>query len=308
MFDKEQEQIRPGSIEDYASERYFYDIDFEALKAEKLQQDPDFVFDPEIEKIMKEVDEQHIEKWFGENVETWLFDPIDTIISTFTMTNPVKLKTVEAISEKNLNYLSLYISLQMIRSKEFRNRIIEINERVPLLLMRKMALQKKDYKQLDFLKNVKMKVKNKNHEKLLHAQFLMNEEVAYKIAEMLRSKIWVIGYNTSEIDLITSDNPVVRYGKLGQHGLDSKGIEIMFPITPKLLICIRDPKYFWFDADMHKHFQKFTKDEIEYYNSFQVLQSYRYVFGKKKEFQSVSDIVKRRPELKNINREKIYME
>ena len=34
-----------------------------------------FVFDPEIEKIMKEVDEQHIEKWFGENVETWLFDP-----------------------------------------------------------------------------------------------------------------------------------------------------------------------------------------------------------------------------------------
>lgn len=308
VFDKEQEQIRPGSIEDYASERYFYDIDFEALKAEKLQQDPDFVFDPEIEKIMKEVDEQHIEKWFGENVETWLFDPIDTIISTFTMTNPVKLKTVEAISEKNLNYLSLYISLQMIRSKEFRNRIIEINERVPLLLMRKMALQKKDYKQLDFLKNVKMKVKNKNHEKLLHAQFLMNEEVAYKIAEMLRSKIWVIGYNTSEIDLITSDNPVVRYGKLGQHGLDSKGIEIMFPITPKLLICIRDPKYFWFDADMHKHFQKLTKDEIEYYNSFQVLQSYRYVFGKKKEFQSVSDIVKRRPELKNINREKIYME
>ena len=104
MFDKEQEQIRPGSIEDYASERYFYDIDFEALKAEKLQQDPDFVFDPEIEK------------WFGENVETWLFDPIDTIISTFTMTNPVKLKTVEAISEKNLNYLSLYISCLLYTS------------------------------------------------------------------------------------------------------------------------------------------------------------------------------------------------
>ena len=40
-----------------------------------MQQDPDFVFDPEIEKIMKEVDEQYIEKWFGENVETWLFDP-----------------------------------------------------------------------------------------------------------------------------------------------------------------------------------------------------------------------------------------
>lgn len=152
-----------------------------------------------------------------------------------------------------------------------------------------------------------MKVKNKNYEKLLHAQFLMNEEVSYKVAEMLRSKIWVIGYNTSDVDLITSDNPVVRYGRLGKHGLNSKGIEIMFPITPKLIICIRDPEYFWFDSDVHKHFQKLAKNEIEYYNSFQVLQSYRYVFGKKKEFQSVSDIVKRRPELKDINREKIFM-
>lgn len=69
----------------------------------------------------------------------------------------------------------------------------------------------------------------------------------------------------------------------------------------------KDPEYFWFDADVHKHFQKLAKDEIEYYNSFQVLQSYRYVFGKKKEFQSVSDIIKHRPELKDINREKILM-
>ena len=304
VFDKEKEQIRPGSIEDYASERYFYDIDFEALKADKMQQDPDFVFEPEIEKIMKEVDEQHIEKWFGENVETWLFDPIDTIISTFVMSNPAKLNVTEVISEKNLDYLSLYISLQIIRSKEFRNYIIEMNERVPVLLAKKMALQKKDYEQLEFLENIKMKVKNKNYEKLLHAQILMNEEVSYKVAEMLRSKIWVIGYNTSDVDLITSDNPVVRYGRLGKHGLNSKGIEIMFPITPKLIICIRDPEYFWFDADVHKHFQKLAKDEIEYYNSFQVLQSYRYVFGKKKEFQSVSDIIKHRPELKDINREK----
>ena len=307
VFDKEKEQIRPGSIEDYASERYFYDIDFEALKADKMQQNPNFVFDPEIEKIMKEMDQQHIEKWFGENVETWLFDPIDTIISTFVMTNSAKLNVTEVISEKNLNYLSLYISLQIIRTKEFRNYIIEMNERVQLLLAKKMALQKKDYGKLEFFENVKMKVKNKNYEKLLHAQFLMNEEVSYKVAEMLRSKIWVIGYNTSDVDLITSDNPVVRYGRLGKHGLNSKGIEIMFPITPKLIICIRDPEYFWFDSDVHKHFQKLAKDEIEYYNSFQVLQSYRYVFGKKKEFQSVSDIVKRRPELKDINREKIFM-
>ena len=63
-----------------------------------------------------------------------------------------------------------------------------MNERVPVLLAKKMALQKKDYEQLEFLENIKMKVKNKNYEKLLHAQILMNEEVSYKVAEILRSK------------------------------------------------------------------------------------------------------------------------
>lgn len=306
VFDKEKEQIRPGSVEDYASERYFYDVDFESLKADKLKEDPDFVFDPEIEKIMKEIDEQHIENWFGENVETWLFDPIDSIISTFTMSNPEKLNTIEALSEKDMNYLSLYISIQLIRSKEFRKHIVEMNEKIPLLLMKKMALQKKDSQQLEILNSIKLKVKNKNYEKLLHAQFLMNEEFVLQIAERLRSKIWVIAYNTSATNLITSDNPVVRYGHLGIHGLNSKGIEIMFPISTKLIICIRDPEFFWFDLDAHKHFVKLTKDEVEFYNSFQVLQSYRYVFSKTKEFQSVSEIMKRRPELKDVDREKIY--
>ena len=306
VFDKEKEQIRAGSVEDYASERYFYDVDFESLKADKLKEDPDFVFDPEIEKIMKEIDEQHIENWFGKNVETWLFDPIDSIISTFIMSNPKKLNTIEALSEKNMDYLSLYISIQLIRSKEFRNYIVEMNEKIPLLLMKKMALQKKDSQQLKFLNSIKLKVKNKNYEKLLHAEFLMNEEFVLQIAKRLRSKIWVIAYNTSDTNLITSDNPVVRYGRLGEHGLNSKGIEIMFPISTKLIICIRDPEFFWYDSDVHKHFVKLTKDEIEYYNSFQVLQSYRYVFSKQKEFQSVNEIMKRRPELKNINREKIY--
>ena len=307
VFDKATEQVRPGSIENYASERYFYEVDFEALKADKLKEDPDFIFDPEIEKIMKEVDEQHIEKWFGSNVETWLFDPIEFIISTFTMTNPEKLNSIEVLSEKNLDFLSLYISIQLIRSKEFRKHIVEIYEREPLLMMKKMALQKKDYEQLKALENISLKLKNKNHEKLLHAQFIMNEEISYHIAEMLRNKIWIIGYNTSDIDFITSDNPVVRYGRLKKHGLNSKGIEIMFPISPKLIICIQDPEYFVLHGSSHKHFIKLTRKEVEFYNSFQVLQSYRYIFSKKKEFYLVSEIVKHRPELKNIDREQIFM-
>lgn len=307
VFDKEKTQVRPGSIEDYASERYFYDVDFEALKADKLKQDPDFVFDPEIEEFMKEVDEQRIEKWFGDNVETWLFDPIDKVISSYVMANPQNIEKFEVLDDNDLNLLALYITIQMVRSKEFRNYLVEMNERLPLLLMKKLAMQKKDDELLEYLNNVQLKIPNKNHEKLLHAQFLMDEENIVHIAELLRNKIWVIGYNQTEEDFITSDAPIVRYGHLGKHGLNSPGIEIMFPISPKLIICIRDPEYFWFDLESHKHFVKMDSEEVNYYNSFQILQSYRYVFGKAAKFDKVSDIIKKRPELKNINREKILM-
>lgn len=81
----------------------------------------------------------------------------------------------------------------------------------------------------------------------------------------------------------------------------------MFPISPKLIICIRDPKYFLLDAYSHKHFVKVDANEVDYYNSFQVLQSYRYVFSKNSQFDKVCDIIKRRPELSDINRDKILM-
>ena len=60
MFDKEKTEKRPGNVGDYACERYFYDVDFDALKREKMEQDSDFEFDPEMERIMQTIDLQLI--------------------------------------------------------------------------------------------------------------------------------------------------------------------------------------------------------------------------------------------------------
>ena len=42
IYDKEKTQQRSGNISNYACERYFYDVDFEKLKREKLEKNPDF--------------------------------------------------------------------------------------------------------------------------------------------------------------------------------------------------------------------------------------------------------------------------
>lgn len=304
VFDKEKTEKRPGNVGDYACERYFYDVDFDALKREKLEQDPDFEFDPEMEQVMQTIDVQHIEHWFGQNVETWLFDPINKIISTYVMANPKNIENMVAMTDDDMNHISLYLAIQMIRSKEFRENIKEMYERLPLLLMKKIA---KTDEEREYINSIELEIKNKNHLKLFHAQFLMDEEMVSDIAVRLRSKIWVIGYNKTDIPFITSDNPVVKYGHSGFNGISSKGIEIAFPISPKLILILADIEEFGRLLPFHNHFVEIPSEEVHYYNSLQVIQSYRYVFSKQDEWEFVEKMLKDNPKLKDIKHKRFLM-
>lgn len=303
-YDKQKKEQRAGSVDDYASERFFYDVDFGALKQEILERDPDFQFDSEMEQLLKEVDEQHIEHWFAENVETWLFDPIDKIISSYTMCNPQQLKSISVIDDYSRASLSIYVALQVIRAKEFRESVIEMYERLPLLLMKKMAKTQEDKEALD---TIELKVKNKNHKKLIHAQFLMDMEYVTDFAEKLGQKIWMVGFNQTGIPFITSDNPIVKFGHDGLQGFNSKGIEIFFPLNRDLILILKDPEAFWYEAEFDSHFVKLDYTDVNFFNSLQVQQSYRYLFDKTGDFSLVEGMMQRNPALSNINYKRFLM-
>lgn len=304
VYDKEKKQKRPGNIGDYACERYFYDVDFDALKEEVLQENPEFIFDSEIEEIIQNIDKQHIEHWFGQNVETWLFNPINSIITTYTMCNPQKVDTVSVLTDMEMNYLSLYMTTQVVRSKEFRESMTEMYERLPLFVMKKMAKTKEEKNVID---SIKLKIKSENYRKLLHAQFLMDSDFMADFAKAFREKIWIIGYNQTDIPFFTSDNPVIKFGHQGMQGFNSKGIEIFFPLSTTLILILKDIEMFWFQNDSHNHFVKVIADEVEFYNSLQVQQSYRYIFDKVGDFSIVNDMLKRNPALSNINQKRFLM-
>ena len=128
------------------------------------------------------------------------------------MANLKNIENIIAMTDDDMNHISLYMAIQMIRSKEFRENIKEMYERLPLLLMKKNA---KTDEGREYINSIELEIKNKNHLKLLHSQFLMDEEMVSDVAVRLRSKIWVIGYNKTDIPFITSDNPVVKYGHSG---------------------------------------------------------------------------------------------
>ena len=304
VYDKEKKQQRPGNINDYACERFFYDVDFDALKNEILEQEPDFKFDPEMEKLLKEIDEQHIEHWFGQNVETWLFDPLDKISTLYTMSNPQILNSIEVLSAKNMNYISLFLAIQVMRSKEFRESITELYERLPMLLMKKFA---KTQEEKDYAKSLELKIKNENHKKVYHAQVLTDPEYAVHLAETFRAKIWMIGYNRTNMPFYTSDNPVVKFGHNGYSGFNSQGIEIFFPITTRLVLILKDPDYFYFEIDNHNHFVELDDVDVAFINSLQVQQSYRYVFDKSGDFKLAIGLMERNPKLSDIRHKRFLM-
>lgn len=228
VFDKEKEQRRPGNVEQYASERYFYDVDFEALRNDVESKNPDFAFDPEMDKLMKEIDPQHLEHFFAQNVETYLFDPIPQVITSYVMFNPDKRLQIEILNDDQMNKISMYLAIQQVRSKEFRQTIVETYEKLPLLMMKKMAKSKEER---DLLKNIKIEWTNDNQKKLLHAQMILDQENVTKLALIFREKYWFVLINETDIPFYTSDNPLVRYGHCNEMGYANKGIEIAFPIN-----------------------------------------------------------------------------
>ena len=304
VYDKEKKQTRPGNIGDYACERFFYDVDFEAIEKELIEVMPDYKFDSEVTEFLQQADEQHIEHWFGQNVETWLFDPLEKILMLFTMSNPNNINSMVVLDELDMNLISLYLAVQVMRGKEFRERMVEIYERLPGLLMKKLAKTPEEQVLAD---SFVVKIKNENHKKLYHAQVLTDPEVAADMAETFRTKIWMIGYNRTKMPFYISDNPVVKFGHDQYSGFNSRGVEIFFPITPKLVLIMKDPEYFYYETENHNHFIELDEVDVGFINSLQVQQSYRYVFDKTGNFDLAVGMMERNPALSNIKHKRFLM-
>lgn len=301
VFDKEKAEVRTGSIEDYACERYFYDVDFESIMHDQKEENQLYEFPKEVEESLQNIDLQHIEHFYGNTVETTLFSPVKKKITQFVMCNPLRLDQLPVLTEKEMNDPSLYIAIQILRTKEFREAMSELYTKMPIHIMKKMAKSEEEKRLSD---SFELEFKNENYKKLQHAAFLVNPDTAADLAEPIRDKIWIIGYCRGGKRFFTSDNPVVKKGHGERSGLASRGVEIVFPITKYLILIMRDKEFFSRDRDLHNHFTEVDNSFVEYVNSLQVIHSYRYVFSNDGDFALATKMINDYPELRKINRDR----
>lgn len=201
--------------------------------------------------------------------------------------------------------LSNYISLHLIRTLEERKHLDEFADKVIEPLVN--VLVKKDIPE-----GAKV-IMNPKGRKAFHLDYMM--KFIFNFAQMIYSKTWVLIFNKTNHLFYTSDNPVQLYNHLktksnfeGNLGLMCKGIQIMFPISPRVLLNLIDPQDGVF-TDFVKIIKQdrisiYHQEKIRLYNELQTINSTRYIFSQENQFQRALTVLSKHPEYRDVNRER----
>ena len=135
-----------------------------------------------------------------------------------------------------------------------------------------------------------------------------------EFAKLLQKKIWFLLKAPLGTDFILSDNPVIRHNHInywprGSLGLAQKGIEVNFPITPRLclqFICPEIANQLRFTSLGQIYLQAqnagcpvmLEPDNVTFINSKEVLFSERFLFARsEQDFALAKDMLRENPRL-----------
>lgn len=306
ILDKFKIQVREQRIMDVAMENYFYDIDFEELlkkvgsdASERIKTDlMNIVETEEWEDVKSLLDKKYIEKNFLAPMEEIYNDLLQIFIYKSYGGNNWVIKHCNICSETEKKYMSLFIAIQIIRTKSFRVVLGDIYTKFYQTLAYKSQMNN-----ANALPKEAFEVEaNPDFVKLQHSTMILNEEIVAEIAETLSNHIWVIYVNKTDYPFYTSDNPVTtiphkRDKYISYGGLASRGVEIVFPISPQLLLAMYEKETHKDKFEDRQYIELSSKAKIAYYNCQQVYHSYRCVFSGKDNFDIAKQICKEAPEL-----------
>jgi hypothetical protein len=254
VFDKESKVVRKANISDVAEQRFFYDFPKEIAENADIQM---------FEKVFAKAEQR-----FKEVLEQFIESP------------------EREITLKQKHEISPHIAMQWMRTKEFRETIIEGYEKVGQANIE--LLMKINYPNIS--PDCYPKFSLKRERDFLYHEMFMSKRIHYAVINSFLNHIWTVGINETSRYIYTSDNPVVWRAHIndvftGGMAPLSKGVQIMYPIDNKHVLILKERTFFKKDEDYENKFIKLTSEEIDNFNTLQVIQSYRQVFCLKNSFQ-----------------------
>lgn len=206
-------------------------------------------------------------------------------------------KSLEGLTDEDRAMFALYIALQDLRTREQRNaqktRMQQFGERLanePLSTELESALSILDDKE----------------ESARDIQTELMKQHGIKAATIIGEFQWTLLVNNTEVPIWTSDDPVCRHNPInqtphGRLGLLSKGINLYFPLSPRLLLLLSDPTSYGFVGPCHRLTDPMT---VVFHNDLQVVQSNRHLFSNKNDFSQAQRRLEENPEFGDTDRKR----
>ena len=234
-------------------------------------------------------DKQFIEKKLGQ-LEGDYAGAVKTLLQS------IELGQYSGVKDDLRELLSVFMAIQMIRTKEHRILVSEANRHFDALVPGLFTANKTPSAIVD-----------------QHLDWLLDGKRIRETAEIFHRHIWVIQRAYGEDVFYTSDNPLARRGHMeipgswmSMGGINSPGIEIVFPISSKYLLVLYERNYFRLaERDENRVVPLLCTDNMIYANHFQVGSSTRFVFSRTADFSLVERILIEEPHLGDPGRKRI---
>jgi len=274
VYDKSTTRIFNTTVENIACENYFYDSAKKEL--------------PE---------EQYLEKYYS-SIESEFAPFYANFISE------LKSKLKERITENDKKIFSNFLVLQIDRTKEHREFSRQFYDTTKTRLLEKGFSESQ-------LKSMGFDLKNPDPKDLHIESILAGKEMRETLAEILESHIWILIENKTNQPFYTSDNPIAKISHMTDEymsydGYASDGIEIIFPLNSNYLLDLCEREYFKNLENLENSKLLITDIEnVNYFNSLEVIQSYRQIFSSQDSFQIIPELKKTNPDSFKINRKRI---
>lgn len=276
VYDKKNKSTFNPSILNIACENFFYDNDT-----------VDLAFD----------EEQYLEKYYSSKEAE--FAPL--LLEFIT-----KLESgeINVITSNDRDNFANYLVLQIDRTKEHREESIQ-SYQVIIKQLRVKGFTEDQIKEFGFDEE-EISPKGLHIESILTG-FKMDKT----FIDILKNHIWLVFKNETSQPFYTSDNPIVKKAHIidkffSYEGYASLGIEIVFPISPKFILVLCEREYFKESENLEN--MKISLSDINfinYYNSLQVVKSYRQVYATTNSFEIVKDLLLKMPNSFDIDRKRV---
>jgi hypothetical protein len=207
----------------------------------------------------------------------------------------IKMKNFKKLSYALKNDLFVFLSVQLLRTKEFRLQLKDLHEQA-------LATLVKDFYNKPIPEGLKIRISDA-YSQLEHiSQLDTNNIIEY--AKYLFNKKWVVLLNKTRSPLWTSDNPISFYNSFGRSGYNlgifSPGIEIRFPLNTELLLYSYDPKTH--PDTMNK--KRMSERDVLLANETQIRNSTQFICSPTSNFEYATEYLRTYPKYKDPDRKR----